>query len=150
MGQVCSNFPSLGSALNFIQSYPNFPTWSWCGTSSFCTQFFVGHLPAILPLEIRELQDLMDLKGMARSMRKGKKAIGRIIFKWKKNLCYPKKKYVTTLTTIILNEKSRREKDCSAQNCSQDLLCTGPHHYHCATWEHTIKEMIMLYLSSFP
>ena len=112
---------------------------------------FVGHLPAILPIEICELQDLMEhLKGTARSMRKEKKAIGRIIFKWEKNLCYLKKKYVTTLTTTILNEKSRREKDSSAQNCSQDLLCTGPHHYHCATWEHTIKEMIMLYLSGFP
>ena len=42
---------------------------------------FVGHLPAILPIEIRELQDLMEhLKGMARSMWKVKKAIGRIIF----------------------------------------------------------------------
>ena len=112
---------------------------------------FVGHLPAILPIEICELQDLMEhLKGTARSMRKEKKAIGRIIFKWEKNLCYLKKKYVSTLTTTILNEKSRREKDSSAQNCSQDLLCTGPHHYHCATWEHTIKEMIMLYLSGFP
>ena len=67
-----------------------------------------------------------------------------------KNLSYLKKKYVNILTTTILNEKSRREKDSSAQNCSQDLLCTGPHHYHCATWEHTIKEMIMLYLSGFP
>lgn len=150
MGQVCSNFPSLGSALNFIQSYPNFPTWSCCGTSSFCTQLLLA-ITSHFTNRICELRDLIEhLKGTARSMRKGKKAIGRIIFKWKKNLCYPKKTYVTTLTTTILNEKSRREKDSSAQNCSQDLLCTGPHHYHCATWEHTIKEMIMLYLSSFP
>ena len=121
MGQICSNFPLPGFSIKFHSKLSKFSYMELVWYLFILHTIFVGHLPAILPLEIRELQDLMDLKGMARSMRKGKKAIGRIIFKWKKTLCYPKKKYVTTLTTTILNEKSRREKDSSAQNCSQDL-----------------------------
>ena len=79
--------------------------------------------------------------------RKGNKAIGKKINKFKKNLCYNKEAKQTTITKKLLHEKEKQEKKrerklISAQNSTQDLLQAGPFRCHYATSGHTTKCVI--------